>query len=210
MWPARPTSSIRSAPTPRASSSPHPCRPRSSQARSPRSDRRLQQLNSIALKDELTARGIPVIPNPSHICPILVGDASKAKAASDLLLSKHQIYVQSINFPTVPRGEERLRITPTPGHTVQQQTELVAAIESVWAELGLKRAGDWEALGGRAGVGLPNQAKVDQLWTPAQLGLLDGTAPRRIGAESAGPIQQKVQPVEAPTYEQIKEVAAAF
>ena len=57
-------------------------------------DRRLHQLNSIALKEELTQRGIPVIPNPSHICPILVGDAQKAKEASDLLLVKHKIYVQ--------------------------------------------------------------------------------------------------------------------
>jgi len=144
----------------------------------------LQQLNSISLKNELTGRGIPVIPNPSHICPILVGDAEKAKAASDLLLSKHRIYVQSINFPTVPRGEERLRITPTPGHTIQQQAELVEAIEDVWTELELRKTPEWEAVGGRAGVGMPGSIPVKQLWTNAQLGLMDNTAPARLGDAS--------------------------
>lgn len=152
-------------------------------------DRRLQQINSIALKDDLTARNIPVIPNPSHICPILVGDAQKAKDASDLLLNKHKIYVQSINFPTVPRGEERLRITPTPGHTIAQHEALIAAIESVWEELDLWRTPDWVAIGGRAGVGMPNPAKVTQLWTPKQLGLEDGTAPARLN----GPRQHLTQ-----------------
>lgn len=147
-------------------------------------DRRLQQLNSISLKEDLTARGIPVIPNPSHICPILVGDAEKAKAASDLLLNKHRIYVQSINFPTVPRGEERLRITPTPGHTIQQQATLIEAIEDVWAELGLSKTPEWEAVGGRAGVGMPGALPVKQLWTPTQLGLMNNSAPARLGDAS--------------------------
>merc|ERR1712000_705342 len=66
-------------------------------------DRRLQQLHTRALKDELTGRGIPVIPNPSHIVPVLVGDAETAKQASDMLLTDYGIYVQSINYPTVPR-----------------------------------------------------------------------------------------------------------
>jgi len=162
-------------------------------------DRRLQQLNSISLKEELTERGIPVIPNPSHICPILVGDAEKAKAASDLLLNKHRIYVQSINFPTVPRGEERLRITPTPGHTIQQQAALVEAIEDVWAELDLKRTPDWEAIGGRAGVGRIGAPAVKQLWTPAHLGLMDATAPSRLGAASQVWEGQSVNQAAAPT-----------
>jgi hypothetical protein len=74
-------------------------------------DRRLQQINTIKLKEMLVQRGIPVIGNPSHIVPVLVGDAEKAKQASDMLLGEFGIYVQSINFPTVSKGEERLRIT---------------------------------------------------------------------------------------------------
>jgi 5-aminolevulinate synthase len=141
-------------------------------------DRRLQQLNTISLKSALGGRDIPVIPGPSHIVPVLVGEAEKAKEASDLLLTKHGIYVQSINYPTVAKGEERLRITPTPGHTVQMERELVAALESVWVELGLKRTADWRAVGGRAGVGIDEAAAGDQIqkriWTDEQLGLTDG------------------------------------
>jgi len=142
-------------------------------------DRQLQQLNTTSLKEELAKRDIPVIPNPSHIVPVLVGDAELSKQASDILLSKHHIYVQSINYPTVARGEERLRITPTPGHTDSQQTDLIKALESVWIELGLKRTSDWIALGGRAGVGQPQPQRV---WSNDQLGLIDGTAPDRLGA----------------------------
>ena len=69
-------------------------------------DRRLQQLNTIALKQDLAALDIPVVPGPSHIVPALVGDAGLAKAASDLLLTDHSIYVQSINSPTVAKFEE--------------------------------------------------------------------------------------------------------
>lgn len=125
------------------------------------------------------SRGIPVIPNPSHICPLLVGDAEKAKQASDMLLADHKIYVQSINFPTVPVGEERLRITPTPGHTIAQQQQLIAALEDVWAKLELRREEDWKAVGGCAGVGHPNGKVTEPLWTQEQLGLVDGSAPRR-------------------------------
>ena len=76
-------------------------------------DRIAQQKNTRLVKNNLNELGIPVIPNPSHIVPVLVGNAADAKRASDLLLNKHDIYVQAINFPTVPIGEERLRITPT-------------------------------------------------------------------------------------------------
>src|SRR5690606_13941127 len=78
-------------------------------------DRRLQQLHTREVKELLGARDIPVIPNPSHIVPLLVGNAELAKKASDSLLEDHGIYVQAINYPTVPVGQERLRITPTPG-----------------------------------------------------------------------------------------------
>ncbi|KAL2419838.1 5-aminolevulinate synthase, mitochondrial [Exophiala dermatitidis] len=132
-------------------------------------DRRLQQLHTRELKDDLTQRGIPVIPNPSHIVPVLVGDAETAKKASDMLLSDYDIYVQSINYPTVPRGEERLRITPTPGHTAELRAQLVDALENVWQRLNIKRVADWEAQGGFVGVGVKDAEPVEPLWTDAQL-----------------------------------------
>lgn len=132
-------------------------------------DRRLQQLHTRALKDDLTSRGIPVIPNPSHIVPLLVGDAETAKKASDMLLSDYNIYVQSINYPTVPRGEERLRITPTPGHTTELRAELIEALENVWQRLNIKRVADWEAQGGFVGVGVKDATPVEALWTDSQI-----------------------------------------
>jgi 5-aminolevulinate synthase len=141
------------------------------------SDRRLQQLNTRTVKGRFADLGIPVVPNPSHIVPVLVGDAALAKEASDMLLAKHHIYVQSINYPTVPVGEERLRITPTPGHTAEQVEHLVESVDSVFNELNLKRQADWVAAGGRAGVGAPNSAPIEPIWSDAQLGLQDGTAP---------------------------------
>jgi 5-aminolevulinate synthase len=138
-------------------------------------DRRLQQLHTRAVKTALADRDIPVIPNPSHIVPILVGDAEVAKKASDLLLSDYGIYVQAINYPTVPRGEERLRITPTPGHTQQFRDELVEALEGVWQKLQIKRTSDWRAQGGFVGVGVDGEGEVEPLWSDEQLGLKGGT-----------------------------------
>ncbi len=132
-------------------------------------DRRAQQLHTRAVKDELNARDIPVMPNPSHIIPVLVGNAGLARAASDLLLEKHKIYVQSINYPTVPVGQERLRITPTPGHTKQYREHLVKALDSVWNELAIKRTSEWAAEGGFCGVGVNDE--VEPLWTDAHLGV---------------------------------------
>lgn len=135
-------------------------------------DRRLQQLHTRAVKQDLAERDIPVIPNPSHIVPILVGDAEVAKRASDMLLSDYGIYVQAINYPTVPRGEERLRITPTPGHTKEFRDELVQALEAVWQKLNIKRTSDWRAQGGFVGVGVEGkEMQVEPLWTDDQLGL---------------------------------------
>lgn len=132
-------------------------------------DRRLQQLHTRAVKESLQDRDIPVIPNPSHIVPILVGSAELARQASDSLLEDHGIYVQAINYPTVPVGQERLRITPTPGHTEQYRTHLVEALETVWNDLGIKRTSDWRAEGGLCGVGV-DDVKVENIWTDEQLG----------------------------------------
>lgn len=90
-------------------------------------------------KRVLDAAGIPVLDNPTHIVPVMIGDAAKAKAASDLLLERHHIYVQPINYPTVPRGTERLRITPTPFHTDALIDELATALVDVFDTLGLAR-----------------------------------------------------------------------
>ena len=134
-------------------------------------DRRLQQLHTRAVKDSLSARDIPVMPNPSHIIPVLVGNAELAKKASDLLLEKHDIYVQSINYPTVPVGQERLRITPTPGHTREYRDHLVSALDSVFTELGIKRTSAWAKEGGFIGVGVEAAEVVEPLWTDQQLGV---------------------------------------
>ncbi|TAQ89751.1 hypothetical protein B7494_g1923 [Chlorociboria aeruginascens] len=134
-------------------------------------DRRLQQLHTRAVKDALSERDIPVIPNPSHIIPVLIGNAALAKKASDMLLETHRIYVQSINYPTVPVGQERLRITPTPGHTREYREHLVSAIDSVFTELGIKRTSEWAAEGGFIGVGETGKGVEEPLWTDAQLGV---------------------------------------
>jgi len=136
-------------------------------------DRRLQQLHTRAMKDALNERDIPVMPNPSHIIPVLVGNAETAKKASDLLLEDWGIYVQAINYPTVPVGEERLRITPTPGHTQEYRDELVKALDAVWTQLGIKRTADWKAQGGFVGVGVEWKGEERMLWSDEQLGLAD-------------------------------------
>lgn len=140
-----------------------------------RRDRILQQLHTRAVKKALNDLDIPVIPNPSHIVPLLVGDAELAKRASDKLLEEHGIYVQAINYPTVPRGEERLRITPTPGHVKELRDHLVQAVQAVWTDLSIKRTSDWKALGGFVGVGVEGAEVANKpIWEDSQLGLRQG------------------------------------
>ncbi|KAF8639824.1 hypothetical protein AX17_001080 [Amanita inopinata Kibby_2008] len=144
-------------------------------------DRQLKQINVREVKRRLAELDIPVVPGPSHIVPVLVGDAALAKAASDKLLAEHNIYVQAINYPTVARGEERLRVTVTPRHTLEQQDGLIRAVDQVFTELNINRLTDWKVLGGRAGVGVTGQPDtVNPIWTDEQLGLLNGTSPRTL------------------------------
>lgn len=93
-----------------------------------------------AVRARLDAIGIPYMPNPSHIVPVMVGDATKCKWISDILLAEHGIYVQPINYPTVPRKTERLRITPTPLHSDADIDKLVNALSNLWSQCALARA----------------------------------------------------------------------
>jgi len=95
---------------------------------------------AVRLKSMFAAASLPVMPSPSHIVPLFVGDAGLCKAVSDELLRDHGIYVQPINFPTVPRGGERLRFTPSPVHTDEMMEALVAALDTVWTAHNIRRA----------------------------------------------------------------------
>ncbi len=100
-------------------------------------ERKYHQETVAKVKKKLTQSGIPFMPTPSHIIPILVGNAHHCKLASDKLLKEYSIYVQPINYPTVPRGTERLRITPSPVHTDQMIDDLIYALKSIWNDFTL-------------------------------------------------------------------------
>ena len=103
-------------------------------------ERHQQRRNVKLLRERLDIVGVPHMQNNSHIVPVMVGDAKKCKFISDLLLDQYGIYVQPINYPTVPEGTERLRITPSPVHTEQDIIHLVDALSELWSQCALSRA----------------------------------------------------------------------
>src|SRR6516165_719411 len=108
-------------------------------------ERQCQQDRVRVVKNRLRTTGLPVVENPSHIVPILVGDPVLTKRMSDALLERFAIYVQPINYPTVPRGTERLRLTPSPQHSDADIDHLIAALTTLWAELALPLVGRRQA-----------------------------------------------------------------
>jgi 5-aminolevulinate synthase len=109
--------------------------------KSSQSERSRQQECAARVKSALTAAGLPIILSETHIVPVMVGDPEKCKRASDLLLSEHGIYLQPINYPTAPRGTERLRITATPYHDDVLIDQLAEALTDVWRRVALPLEG---------------------------------------------------------------------
>ena len=103
-------------------------------------ERDAQQANAAKLKAMFADAGLPVMPSTTHIVPLMVGDPVKAKRISDILLAEYGIYVQPINFPTVPRGTERLRFTPGPSHGEEMMRELTGALVEIWDRMELRLA----------------------------------------------------------------------
>ncbi|PLN76741.1 5-aminolevulinate synthase [Aspergillus taichungensis] len=123
------------------------------------------QRNVAAVKRKMAAVDLPVLPNRSHLVPLMVGDAELTRRVTDILFDEYNMYVQAINSPTVAVGRERVRISPTGSHGPAQQDALVGALVDIWRRLGLRTASDWQ----RAGLWTAEDAAVTQLWTDEQL-----------------------------------------
>ncbi|MEM1301390.1 MAG: 5-aminolevulinate synthase [Pseudomonadota bacterium] len=102
-------------------------------------ERAAHQSRVAQVRAALDAIGIPHIENPSHIIPVIVGDPHKCRFISDTLLKEHGVYIQPINYPTVPKGTERLRITPSPVHSDDDVAALITALETLWSQCALAR-----------------------------------------------------------------------
>lgn len=119
-----------------------------------------------AVKERLHQCGLPVLPNQSHIIPLMIGDAEKTKTAGDILFHEYGIYVQPINTPSVPVGQERLRISPTAAHTPEDQDKLVGALVEIWQRLRLRKLQHWQAESMEFAAG---SLATNHIWTDAQL-----------------------------------------
>ena len=102
-------------------------------------ERDAQQANAAMLKALFAEAGLPVMPSTTHIVPLMVGDPVRAKKISDILLAEYGVYVQPINYPTVPRGTERLRFTPGPAHTAPMMRDLTKALSEIWQRMELEQ-----------------------------------------------------------------------
>jgi 5-aminolevulinate synthase len=100
-------------------------------------ERDAQQAGAARLKALFAEAGLPVMPSTTHIVPLMIGDPVRAKQIADILLAEYGVYVQPINFPTVPRGTERLRFTPGPGHTEEMMRDLTKALVEIWDRMEL-------------------------------------------------------------------------
>lgn len=103
-------------------------------------ERTKQRKNVRIVREKLNAIGLPCLENESHIIPVMVKDAKKCKLLADLLLNEYAIYVQPINYPTVPKGTERLRLTPSPLHSQEDIEHLVSSLSQLWSQCALARA----------------------------------------------------------------------
>jgi 5-aminolevulinate synthase len=99
-----------------------------------------QQAAAAMLKTLFADAGLPVMPSTTHIVPLMVGDPVKAKRISDILLAEYGVYVQPINYPTVPRGTERLRFTPGPSHDEAMMRDLTQALVEIWDRMEMRKA----------------------------------------------------------------------
>ncbi|EFR02787.1 5-aminolevulinate synthase [Nannizzia gypsea CBS 118893] len=130
------------------------------------------QRNVAAVKQKMAQFDLPVLPNRSHLVPVMVGDAELTRRVADILFEEYDIYVQPINSPSVAVGMERLRVNPTASHSPAQQDAFVRALVEIWERLNLRKASDWQ----RAGAWRENASVVKQLWTDEQLSLAVGAA----------------------------------
>jgi 5-aminolevulinate synthase len=103
-------------------------------------ERDAQQAAAATLKTQFADAGLPVMPSETHIVPLMIGDPVRAKNISDILLAEYGVYVQPINYPTVPRGTERLRFTPGPAHTPEMMRELTGALVEIFGRLAMREA----------------------------------------------------------------------
>ncbi|RWA08562.1 hypothetical protein EKO27_g6530 [Xylaria grammica] len=131
------------------------------------SDRIALHRNVTAMKRAMAQLDLPVLPNPSHLLPVMVGDAELTRRVADILFDEYNIYVQPINSPTVTVGTERIRIAPSGAHGPAEQQALIGALEEIWARLGLRRASEWQS----ESVWNASLTTSRQIWTDEQLGL---------------------------------------